>query len=137
MEKCKGEMKNKTYLFIFGSIILILLGVALVAIIGKAVPAGSSSDIRARAGTQNALKLVGVVASMDEAKGTVRVAGVQFAADNRSGNAQNLGDWTVTAPPAFNFASVSPGMTVTIGVEAATFNVASHAVTALTLTPGN
>ncbi|MCX6792049.1 MAG: hypothetical protein NT149_03360 [Candidatus Gottesmanbacteria bacterium] len=130
-------MKNKTYLFIFGSIILILLGVALVAIIGKAVPAGSSSDIRARAGTQNALEFVGVVASVDEGKGTISVTGVQLADTSRSGDAQNLGDWTVTAPPAFNFASISQGMTVTIGVEASTFDIASHAVMATTLTPGN
>ncbi len=136
MEKCEVEMKNKTYVLIFGSIILILLGVALVAIIGKAVPTGSSSDIRARAGTQNALKLVGVVASIDEATGTLQVAGMQLAENSRSGEAQNYGEWTVTAPPAFNFASVSPGMTVTIGVDAATFNVASHQVSALTLTPG-
>jgi hypothetical protein len=137
VEKCEIEMKNKTYLFIFGSIILIFLGVALVAIIGKAVPAGSSSDIRARAGIPKALKFVGVVASVDEGKGTVQVTGVQLAATNRSGEAQNLGDWTVTTPSAFNFASVSQGMNVTIGVDASTFNVASHAVTALTLTAGN
>jgi hypothetical protein len=136
MEKCEVEMKNKTYLVFVGSFVLILLTVALVAIIGKAVPAGSSSDIRARAGTQNALKFVGVVTSVDEAKGTLQVTGVQLADTSRSGEAQNYGNWTVTAPPAFNFASVSPGMTITIGVEPTTFNVPSHAVTALTLTPG-
>lgn len=130
-------MKNKTYLVFAGISILIILTVALVAILGNAVPKGSSSDIRARAGSQNALKLAGVVASVDEAKGTVRVTGVQFAADSRSGAVQNLGDWTVTAPPTFNFASISPGMIVVIGVEASTFDISSHAVTAISLTPGN
>jgi hypothetical protein len=131
------EMKNKTYLVFIGCFILILLTIALIALLGNAVPMGSSSDIRARAGTQNALKFVGVVASVDDVKGTLQVAGVQLAETSRSGDAQNLGNWTVTAPPAFNFASVSPGMTVTIGVEASTFDIASHAVTATTLTPGN
>jgi len=130
-------MKNKTYLFILGSIILILLGIALVAIIGKTVPAGSSSDIRARAGNQNALKFVGVVASMDEEKGTIQVTGIQLADTSRSGEAQNYGDWTVTAPPAFNFASISPGTNVTIGIDSTTFNMPTHTVSALTLTPGN
>lgn len=129
-------MKNKTYLFIFGSLIIILLAIAMVAILGKVTPKGSSSDVRARAGSQSALKLVGVVASVDEGKGTITVTGVQFAETDRSGAPQNLGDWTVTAPPAFNFASVSPGMTVTIGVEASTFNIASREVTAITLTTG-
>ena len=130
-------MKNKTYLFLFGSLIIILLAIALVAILGNIKPNGSSSDIRARAGTQNALRLVGVVSFVDEGKGIVTVTGVQFAETNRSGDAQNLGDWAVMAPPGFNFASVSPGASVTIGVEASTFNIASHAVTALTLTAGN
>ncbi len=129
-------MKNKTYLFLFGSLIIILLAIAMVAILGNIKPNSSPSDIRARAGTQNALKLVGVVASVDEGKGIVNVTGVQFAEANRSGNAQNLGDWAVMTPPAFNFASVSSGTSVTIGVEASTFNIASHKVTALTLTPG-
>jgi hypothetical protein len=131
------EMKNKTYLVFVGSFILILLTVALIALLGKAVPAGSSSDIRARAGTQNALKFVGVVASVDEAKGTLQVTGIQLAETSRSGDAQNYGDWTVTAPPAFNFASVSPGTIVTIGVEPSTFDISSHVVSATTLTPGN
>jgi len=130
-------MKNKTYLYIFVSLMIIILGTALVAIIGKAVPAGSSSDIRARAGIQNALKFVGVVASVDEGKGTVKVTGIQLADTNRSGDAQNYGDWTVIAPPAFNFASLRQGSAVTIGVEPSTFNMASHEVTALTLTAGN
>jgi hypothetical protein len=137
MEKCEVEMKNKTYVFIFGSIVLILLGMALVAIIGKSTPAGPSSDIRARAGTQTALKFVGVVASVDEVKGTIQVTGVKLADSSRSGVAQNYGDWTVTAPPEFNFASVSPGTSVIIGIDASTFIITSHAVSALTLTPGN
>lgn len=128
-------MKNKTNLILFGSVILILLAVALVAILDKTAPTSSSTDVRARAGTQNTLKLVGVVNAVNETKGTVQVTGVQFADTNRSGAPQDLGDWTVTAPAAFNFASVSPGTAVTIGIDAATFNISSHAVAALTLTP--
>lgn len=130
-------MKNKTNLFLFGSVILILLAVALVAILNKSAPTGSSTDVRARAGTQNTLKLVAVVNSADEAKGTILVTGVQFADANRAGEPKDLGDWTVMAPEGFNFASVSPGMTVTIGVDPSTFNITSHALTAVTLTAGN
>ena len=130
-------MKSKANLFLFGSVILIILAVALVAILNKSTPAASSTDVRTRAGTQYTLKLTGVVNAVNEAKGTIEVTGVQFADSNRAGEPQNLGDWTVTAPAAFNFASVPPGTTVTIGVNATTFNVASHIMTAITLTPGN
>ncbi len=131
-------MKNKSNLFLFGSIILILLAMALIAILNKTTaPTSSSTDVRARAGTQYTLKLIGVVNTVNETKGTIDVTGVQFADINRAGAPKNLGDWTVTAPATFNFSSVSPGSAVTIGVDASTFNVASHAVTAITLTAGN
>ncbi|MCX6793884.1 MAG: hypothetical protein NTY06_02150 [Candidatus Gottesmanbacteria bacterium] len=130
-------MKNKSNLFLFVSVILILLAVALVAILDKTVPTGSSIDVRARAGTQNALKLVGVVASVNEAKGTVELTGVQFADTNRAGAPQNLGDWTVTAPTGFNFASVTPGTAITMGIDVNTFNIKNHTVIAITLTTEN
>ncbi len=130
-------MKSKANLFLFGSVVLILFAVVLVTILNKSSPAGSSTDVRARAGTQNTLKFTGVVSSVIEAKGTIGVTRVQLADSNRSGEPKNLGDWTVTAPAAFNFASLTPGMAVTIGIDPNTFNIASHAVTAITLTPGN
>jgi len=130
-------MKSKANLFLFGSVIIILLAVALVAILNKSTPSGSSTDVRARAGTPNTLKLVGIVNAVNEAKGTVQVTSIQFADTNRAGAPKNLGNWSVTAPAAFNFASVAPGIAVTIGVAASTFNVANHAVTAITLTAGN
>jgi len=98
---------------------------------------GSPADMRARAGTQYTLKLNGVINTIDQAKGTIMVTNVQFADTNRSGVPQNLGAWTVTAPASFDFASVSTGMTITIGVDANTFNVANHIVTATTLTTKN
>jgi len=110
---------------------------ALVAILNKTAPSGSSTDVRARAGTQYTLKLIGVVNSVNETKGTVEVTGVQFADTNRAGAPQNLGDWTVTAPTGFNFASVTPGTAITMGIDVNTFNIATHTVTAITLTAGN
>ena len=127
-------MKNKTNLFLFGSVALILLAVVLVTVIEKTSPISSSTDVRARAGTQYALKFTATVNTINETKGTINVTGVQLADSNRIGDPQSLGDWTVTVPPSFNFASVSQGMTVTIGVDASTFNMTSHAVTAVSIT---
>lgn len=129
-------MKNKTAMLLLGSLAFILLGMALVAVLNRTAP-GSSTDVRARAGTQNTLKLVGLVNSVSEPQGTFEVADVQFADTSRSGDAKSFGTWIVTAPPAFNFATIFPGSYVTIGVDASTFNVMSRAVNALTVTPGN
>jgi hypothetical protein len=129
-------MKSKANLFIFGSITLILLAIALVAILNKNTPSGTPVDVRARAGTQATLKFTGTVTSVSEAKGTIEVANFQISDTSRSGNPQNLGDWTVTAPADFNLLTVSPGTGVIIGVDASTLSVTSHEVTALTLTAG-
>lgn len=115
---------------------MILLGIALVAIVKKNAPAGTSTDVRARAVTQNTLKMTGTVNTVDEAAGIIQVMNVQFDDTSRAGEPQNLGDWTVTPPTGFNYVSVSPGTTVTIGVNASTFNIASHEVTAVSLTAG-
>ena len=127
-------MKSKTNVFLFGSVILIILAIALVAILDRTAKTSSTTDARARAATQYTLKFIGVVSTVNEAKGTIDVSNVQFADINRVGVPQNLGNWTVTAPATFNFASVSPGKNVTIGVNANTFNIASHAVTAVSIT---
>jgi hypothetical protein len=130
-------MKNKTNLFLFGSIILIVLAIALVAILDKTAPSSSNTeDVRARAGTQYALKFLGMVNTVNELKGTVDVVNVQLADSNRTGAPTNLGEWIVTVPAGFNYSSISQGMTVTIGVDATTFKVTNHVVTAITLTPG-
>lgn len=127
-------MKNPNY-FLVGSVVLILLAVALVAILDRSSPTSNSSDVRARATSKQALTLIGTVASVDEKNGIVQVDNVQFTDNSRAGSAQNLGSWKVTAPVGFNFASVSPGSTVTIGVDAQTFQITSHSMSALTLVP--
>lgn len=129
-------MKNSN-IFLFGSVILILLAIALVAILDKASPAKNTTDVRARAGTQTTLFLVGTVSSADEAKGTLEVSSVYFADKNRAGDVQNLGNWSVTVPTGFDVTSVSPGATVTIGVSAGSFQVTTHSMTALSIQKTN
>lgn len=127
-------MKNPN-MFLVGSVVLILLAMALVAILDRTIPKGNSSDVRARATNKQALSLIGIVAASDETKGTVQVDNLQFSDASRAGAAQNLGSWVVTPPVGFNFASVSPGTRVTIGVDAQTFQVSTHAMTAVSLVP--
>lgn len=123
-------------LLLLGSVIFILLAVALVAILDRTGSSSGSSDVRARASATNALQLNGTVNSVDEIQGTLLVDNVYLADESRSADAQNLGSWIVTAPPGgFNFASVSPGQSVKIGIDAKTFLVESRTVTAFTITP--
>jgi hypothetical protein len=59
-----------------------------------------------------------------------------FADTSRSGDAKNFGNWTVTAPANFNFATVSIGMNIAIGVDSRTFLTTAHTLTALTIVRG-
>src|SRR5258706_14076899 len=129
-------MKNSNVI-LMGSVVLILLAVGIVAILDKAATptGGQNTDVRARAATQFTLKLVGVVSVVNEEKGTVEVSNLQFAEGSRAGDAKDLGNWLVTAPAGFNFASISQGSLVTIGVDAKTFQVTKHEVWALTMAP--
>ncbi len=127
-------MKNPNVILV-GSVVFILLAVALVAILDKTSTGSGSSDVRARAGskTTTALQLTGTVASTDETKRTLTVNSVQFAQKNLSGPAKDLGTFTVTAPSGFNFASVQPGTQVIISIDSATFQVTNRTVTALAI----
>lgn len=127
-------MKNSNAL-LFGSIILILLAVGLVAILDRTSPS-QSSDIRARAGTAVTLKLIGTVDTIDESKGTITASGVHFASSNLSGEVKDLGTFTITPPAGFNYASISVGGKITVGLDAKSFDIPSHTMTAITLVPG-
>jgi hypothetical protein len=126
---------KKSNMFLIGSVVLILLAVALVAILDKTSKNSNSGDVRARASGKQSLTVTGTVSAVDEIKSTVRIDSVQFTDTSLAGTPQNLGSWEVTAPGGFNFASVSPGMRVTVGVDSATFLVSTHTLTALTIAP--
>lgn len=124
------DMKNPN-IFLIASVALILLAMGVLTILNKTK--SSSTDVRARANSAQALKVIGTVIGVDEANGTVDIANVVFAEKSRSGEAQNLGAWRVTAPAGFNFASAPEGTSVTIGVDPKTFQVTGHTMTALTI----
>lgn len=125
-------MKNNT-LFLFGSVILVVLAIPLVSLLSR--PRQSDiTDVRARAATTKTLQMNGTVSSTDESTGTLMVDNVYLADESRAGEAKSLGTWTVTVPADFNLASVSVGQEVTIGIDSKTFLAQSHTVTALTIT---
>lgn len=124
------SMKNSN-MFLVGSVVLILLAIALVAILDKTSPSNNANDVRARAATVQALTLTATVATVNQPQGTLNVVSVAFADKTSVDAGQNY--WVVTTPAGFDFTTVSPGATVAIGVDPQTFKVSTHAMTALTL----
>ncbi len=94
----------------------------------------SATDIRAKAGVTNTLKLTGTIDSVDDAAGTLTVIDVQFAAESRSGKPANYGTWTVTPSNIFSLSSAVPGAKVTFTVNSDSFDVVSKQVTAANVT---
>ncbi len=127
-------LKRKNFILL-GSVVFILLAVALVSLLNRTSTSAPTSDVRARAGVTKMLRLNGTVSSVDESGGTIVVDNVYFADESRAGEAKSLGTWTVTAPANFNLSSVSPGQTIVMGIDAKTFLADTHTVTALTITP--
>lgn len=127
---------KKNNMFLFGSVILIILAIPLVSLVSKS-GSSTSGDVRARAAVVKTLQMNGTVNNIDEAKGIVVLDNVYLADESRSGDAKSMGTWTVTPPTNFNFASLLPGQSIVMNIDSKTFLATSHTVTALTITPVN
>ena len=109
---------------------LIVVAVITTSIIGAVKNSGNATDIRAKAGVVNTLKLVGTVESVDAVTRELTVLDVQFAAESRSGKAVNYGIWKVTPPASFDIAGAGPGVKVNFTVNSDSFNVVAKQVIA-------
>lgn len=124
--------KDNTFVYIITLFALIVAAVITTTIINavKSNQAGSQTDIRARAGVVNIVKLTGTVTGTDDTTNTITVSNVEFAPETRSGPPINYGTWTVTPPPGFNLNTALPGKTITFTINAASFDVSTHKVAA-------
>lgn len=110
---------------------LIIVGAITTAIINVVKNNNSSAtDIRAKAGVVNTLKLVGTVDSVDSIGNTITVLDVQFAPESRSGKPVNYGTWTVNPPATFSLGTASPGTRISFTVNSDSFDVVSKNVSA-------
>jgi hypothetical protein len=127
------KIRNKNMLF-YGSVGLIILAIALVGILNRTRSSQDpDTDVRARASATTALKLNGVIIMIDPEQGTITVDNIYFADTSRSGDAKNLGRWTVTPPANIALSEFSPGMNIAIGVDPKTFLATAHTLTALSV----
>jgi hypothetical protein len=120
-------------LLLLGSLGLIFLAIALVAILNRFSPSSETGDVRARAAITSVLQLQGTVRSTDPTAGTLILDNVYMAEESRSGDAKSLGSWIVTAPSGFNLASASSGQQVVIGIDSKTLIAESRTVTAVSI----
>lgn len=109
---------------------LIVAGIVTTSIIGAIKNNQSGTDIRAKAGVVNTLKLVGTVESVDDITQAIRVLDVQFSPESRSGKAVNYGTWIVTPPNTFNFLNAIPGTHIQFTVNSDSFDVMKKEVVA-------
>src|SRR5512135_324014 len=118
------KRKPDSLIYIIVLFVLVVAGIITTAII-NAVKSnqGTQTDIRARAGIVNVVKLTGTVSDINSTEGTITVNDVMFAPETRSGPATNYGTWQVTPPTSFDINSLSPGRTVTFVINSTSFDV--------------
>lgn len=122
--------KPDSLIYIMALAGLIVLGIITTSIIGAVKNNQSNTDIRAKAGVVNTLKLIGTVESADDITRTLRVLDVQFSSESRSGKAVNYGTWVVTPPNTFDFVTASPGTHIRFTVNSDSFDVMKKEVIA-------
>lgn len=117
-------------MYLAGSVVLIIVAIAVTAVVNRFRSPDTSADIRTKAGTTTTLQFTGTVTSVDENKGTLEVSNLQFA-DGSSADGSST--WTVTPPPGVSISSLS-GAKITFTVAPSTFLIATHTVTATQIT---
>jgi len=122
--------KPDSLIYIMALAGLIVAAIITTSIISAVKNNNSATDIRAKAGVVNTLKLVGTAESVDSATRTLTVLDVQFSAESRSGKAVNYGTWKVTAPTSFDIFSALPGTKINFTVNSDSFDVATKEVVA-------
>lgn len=131
--------KPNGLLYIIAAVGLIIIGIVTTAIINavKNTNQSAGTDIRARAGVTNTLKLNGTISEVVDIEGMIIVANVQFADTSRSGGAKDYGTWKVIVPTNFNLASATIGAPISFIIDAKSFNVTTKSVIASQITVGN
>lgn len=116
-------------LLLFGSLGLIVAAIAITAVINRTNRnAAAPADIRAKAGVNATLKVIGIVTFVDNTNNSVTVDGLRFSDSKDTGT--SLGSWVVTPPTSYNLSLLTPGAHVTITLDPTSFLVANHTLSA-------
>lgn len=123
-----NEQKHNNIFFFIGSVLLIIIAIAITTIVEKnASSKDASTDVRARAAVSATLELIGSLSSIDFESNVFILDSVKFPGNDE----QSLGTWTVTPPGGFSLSSLTAGKKIRIKVDASTFLATSHTVRAM------
>lgn len=127
--------KPDSMVYIVAILLLVIGGIVMASIISSVKNNSSTqTDIRARAGVVNTLKLVGIVSEIDTVNNTIAVSNVHFSPDSRSGPEVDYGTWIVVPPQTFSLFSATPGAGIEFVINASDFDVANKLVVASAVT---
>ena len=112
-----NKKPDRTMLYIAGSIILLVVAIAVTSIINNRP--SSEADIRAKASLQTGLTYEAIVNSVDASTGTLVVENLK-PTDN--GMALS-GTWNVTIPSDISLVGVSAGTNIQLTIDSKTFNI--------------
>lgn len=129
-------MKKNKNILLLGSVGFIVLAIGFVSVLDRIkTPSDTSTDVRARAAVTNTLMISATIESIDQDNGVIQVRDAYISDVSRSGEAKNLGNWTITPPPGFSYGSINQGMNVEIGVDSKSFLVSKHTLKAISIVP--
>ena len=133
----KKKTTSNSFIYFFGSVLLIVSAIVATSILNNTSNAGSQ-DVRARASVTSLMRLTAIVESVDETKGLVIVNGLQFTGSTPEGLqsvARNTGGvWNVTVSGSVNLAVLGPGSRVELQVNPTTFNITQRSLTTAAIT---
>ena len=115
---------DRTLLYIGISLFAIFLGIVSISVINR-VKSGSS-EVRARASATAGVKYIGSVVANNPDSGTVIVTDVQ----PYNNLTLNFGQWTVSPPSGYNYATYPVGTNITMTVDPKTFAIDKRTFTA-------
>jgi|SRR3989344_4025798 len=122
-----NEQKQGNILFFIGSVLLIIVAIAVSAVVQKNTTSeNQTTDVRARAGAVSTLEMNGTLSSVDPGSNVFIIDQMKFSGNDT----QSLGTWIVTPPSGFSLSTLSAGKKVHIKVNANTFLATTHTVTA-------
>lgn len=137
MRGMKKKPTSNSFIYFFGSVLLIITAIIATSILNNTSNEGSQ-DVRARASVTSLMRLTAIVASVDETKGLAIVNGLQFTGSTPEGLqsvARNTGGtWNVTVSGSVNLAVLGPGTRVELQVNPTTFNITQRSLTAAAIT---
>jgi hypothetical protein len=115
------DTKSNTFLYIISTLTFIFLGIILTSVIDQT----KSKDVRTRASATAGIEATAMITEVDNETRSITVNNLLFASSPN----KNLGTWVMTPPSSFLLHSVISGNTISILIDANSFDIVNHTLT--------